>query len=729
MESQTSSKSSVLHSIFRGLFSDEHAITAMLGIIVGVAGGFGAVGFRYLINFVQYISYGSAAELLGVVQSIPWYFRIAIPALGGLIVGPIVYFFAREAKGHGVPEVMYSVALQKGIIRKRIVAIKALVSAVCIGTGGSVGREGPIVQIGSAVGSTLGQLFKVSGSRMRTMVGCGAAAGIAATFNAPIAGSIFAIEIILGEFEIASFSPIVISAVSATAISRHFLGDIPAFILPAYILHSPLEFPLYAILGVFCALVAVAFTLFLYRAEDAWDAIKFPEYLKAVLGGLMMGTMGLVFPQVLGVGYGAIDLALMVKLSWWFMALLALFKILATSITIGSGGSGGIFAPSLFIGSMAGGAFGAVAHHFFPSVAVSAGAYAVVGMGAVVAATTHGPLQAILIIFEMTGDYKIILPLMITCVISTLIARRLCGESIYTFKLIRRGINIKAGKEVNVLNSMYVKDVMYHNVETVPESMHLKEFAEKLPESRSNNFIVVNDEEEITGVLTYLDYYEALFREKLDDQMVVGDIAARNVVTVSREANLSTALEKITTKDFSILPVVSQDNPLKLLGILTRRDILTAYDEAVTKKTLDSKPRVLLVDDEEEFLEVMRERISARGMEVSTSMSAMEALEKIDQEAFDAIIMDFQMPGMDGINALKAIKAKRPELQVILLTGHASVSKSVEAMKEGALDYMEKPADLEKITDRIKEARANKMIVVDRQNKEKMEEILNKFGF
>ena len=225
MNEQISAKSRSLNSTLKSLLSDEHAITAILGIIVGVAGGFGAVGFRYLINFFQTISYGSADELLGVVASVPWYYRIAIPAIGGLIVGPIVYFFAREAKGHGVPEVMYSVALQRGIIRKRIVAIKALVSAVCIGTGGSVGREGPIVQIGSAVGSTLGQLFKVSGSRMRTMVGCGAAAGIAATFNAPIAGSIFAIEIILGEFEIASFSPIVISAVSATAISRHFLGD------------------------------------------------------------------------------------------------------------------------------------------------------------------------------------------------------------------------------------------------------------------------------------------------------------------------------------------------------------------------------------------------------------------------------------------------------------------------------------------------------------------------
>jgi len=586
MDDQIASKRSTVHSTFRSLLSDEHTIMVVLGIMVGVAGGYGAVGFRYLINFIQSIAYGSPAELLDVVRSIPWYMRIVIPAIGGLIVGPIVYFFAREAKGHGVPEVMYAVALKQGIIRKRIVFIKALVSAVCIGTGGSVGREGPIVQIGSAVGSTLGQLFNVSANRMRTLVGCGAAAGIAATFNAPIAGSIFAIEIILGEFEIASFSPIIISAVSATAISRHYLGDIPAFILPEYILHSPLEFPLYAILGVFCALVAVGFTLFLYRAEDAWDSVKFPEYLKAVLGGLMMGTMGLVFPQILGVGYGAIDLALMVKLSWWFMALLVLLKILATSITIGSGGSGGIFAPSLFMGAMAGGAFGAVAHYFFPSVAVSAGAYAVVGMGAVVAATTHGPLQAILIIFEMTGDYKIILPLMITCIISCLVARRLCGESIYTFKLIRRGINIRGGKEVNILSSMPVKNVMYHTVEIVPESLHLKKFAEKLPKSRSNNFVVVNDNEQITGVLTFLDYYDNLFNGKIDDRMMVKDIMTSDVVTVSIEDDLATAMEKITAKDFSILPVVSPDDPLKMLGILTRRDILEAYDQAVLKKAI-----------------------------------------------------------------------------------------------------------------------------------------------
>ena len=586
MDDQVSLKRPGWQSTLKTLLSDEHTTMVLLGIVVGVVGGYGAVGFRYLINFIQSIAYGSSAELLEVIHSVPWYMRIAIPAIGGLVVGPIVYFLAREAKGHGVPEVMYAVALKQGIIRKRIVFIKAFVSAVCIGTGGSVGREGPIVQIGSAVGSTLGQLFNVSANRIRTMVGCGAAAGIAATFNAPIAGSLFALEIILGEFEITSFSPIIISAVSATAISRHYLGDVPAFILPEYVLHSPLEFPLYAILGFVCALVAVGFTLFLYRTEDAWDAFKFPEYLKAVIGGLIMGTMGLVFPQVLGVGYGAIDLALMVKLSWWFMGLLVLFKILATSITIGSGGSGGIFAPSLFLGAMAGGAFGTIAHYFFPAVAASAGAYAVVGMGAVVAATTHGPLQAILIIFEMTGDYKIILPLMITCIISCIVARKLCGESIYTFKLIRRGINIRGGKEVNILSSIPAKNVMYHTVEMIPETFLLKDLAQKLPQSRSNNFVVVDEKEKITGVLTFLDYYDNLFNGQLDNQTMVKDIMTKNVVTVSIEDNLSTAMEKISAGDYSILPVVSAADPLKMAGILTRRDILEAYDQAVIKRAI-----------------------------------------------------------------------------------------------------------------------------------------------
>lgn len=558
----------------------------VLAVIVGIAGGFGAVGFRYLIDFFQSVSFGSMGNFLDAVQSAPWYFLVWVPAAGGLVVGPIVYFLAREAKGHGVPEVMEAVALSHGIIRKRIVFIKAFVSAVCIGTGGSVGREGPIVQIGSAVGSAMGQMVKVSADRIRTLVGCGAAAGIAATFNAPIAGSMFALEIVLGDFGLATFSPIVISSVAATAVSRYFLGDAPAFIVPTYELISAWELPLYVVLGLFCALVGVGFTKALYRAEDMFDGLKFPEYLKALLGGLLLGLIALGFPHIMGVGYPAIDKALTQQLSWWFMFLLVAFKILATSITIGSGGSGGIFAPSLFMGAMAGGFFGAGVHAIFPGVTASPGAYSIVGMGAVVSATTHGPLSAILILFEMTGDYKIILPLMIACIIGSLASSQLLEESIYTLKLARRGINIRAGKEVNVLKSISVKDVMNPVVETIPENLSLGKFVEKISRTKYNSFPVVDDESNLTGMLSFFDYHGVVFDENLKDLVVVKDLATKEVVTMPLNSNLYSALEMITSKDFSILPVVSPDNPLKLLGVLSRRDIIGAYEKALVKKSL-----------------------------------------------------------------------------------------------------------------------------------------------
>ena len=568
------------------LQANEHTIMAVLAVIVGLAAGFGAVGFRHLINFFQTLAYGGENDLLELVVNLPWYYRVAVPAIGGLIVGPLVYFFAREAKGHGVPEVMEAVALRGGVIRKRVVVVKSLASAISISTGGSVGREGPIVQIGSAIGSVLGQFMRVSADRMRTLVGCGAAAGIAATFNAPIAGSMFALEVILGDFGLATFSPIVISSVVATAISRAFLGDIPAFIVPAYELVSAWELPMYLILGIFCAAVGVTFTKTLYRIEDIFDAIKFPEYLKGIIGGLILGVASLVFPQILGVGYGAIDMALMQKMAWWLLLALVVVKILATSITIGSGGSGGIFAPSLFLGAMAGGFFGAVVHQLFPGITASPGAYSIVGMGAVVSATTHGPLASILILFEMTGDYKIILPLMLACIIATIASGQFLRDSIYTLKLARRGVDIKEGKEGNVLKSMFVKDVMNTNVETMPEALPLEKMTEKISKSKFNSFPVLNAQNELSGILSFNDYNEAIFDEHLKGLLVARDLATTDLVTISMDENLWTALEKISAKDFAVLPVVSAQKPNKLEGVISRRDIIGAYNKAVLKKSL-----------------------------------------------------------------------------------------------------------------------------------------------
>jgi CIC family chloride channel protein len=573
-------------SLLGQLRTNEHTIMAVLGVMVGLAAGFGAVGFRHLIDFFQTVAYGSPNELLDVVKAIPWTMKVWVPAAGGLIVGPLVYFLAREAKGHGVPEVMEAVALRGGVIRKRVVLVKTLASAISISTGGSVGREGPIVQIGSAIGSAMGQMLKVSQDRMRTLVGCGAAAGIAATFNAPIAGSMFALEVILGDFGLATFSPIVISSVVATAVSRAFLGDTPAFIVPAYELVSAWEFPMYLVLGLFCAAVGVAFTKVLYRTEDLFDAFKFPEYLKAIIGGLILGVGGLFFPHILGVGYGAIDLALMQKMAWWLLLTLIFVKILATSITIGSGGSGGIFAPSLFLGAMAGGFFGAIVHQIFPNVTASPGAYSIVGMGAVVSATTHGPLAAILILFEMTGSYEIILPLMFACIIATIASGQLQSDSIYTLKLARRGVDIREGKEVNVLKSMFVKDVMNRHVETILESWTVEKMADKISKSKYNSFPMLNAENKLTGVLSFNDYSDAIYDEDLKYLVVAKDLATTDVMTVSADDNLYDTLEKISRKDYSMLPVVSPHDSAQIVGIVTRRDIIGAYEKAVLKKSL-----------------------------------------------------------------------------------------------------------------------------------------------
>ncbi len=562
---------------------------AVLAVLVGLAGGLGAVGFRHLINFVQLSAYGTTGSLIDLAQSTPWYARFWVPALGGLIVGPLVYFLAREAKGHGVPEVMEAVALRSGVIRKRVVIVKSLASAVSIGTGGSVGREGPIVQIGSAIGSSIGQVLKLSADRIRTLVGCGAAAGIAATFNAPIAGTMFALEIILADFGLATFSPIVISSVAATAVSRYFLGNVPAFDVPVYRLISAWELLLYVILGFFCAAVAVAFTRVLYSVEDLFDRVRFPEYLKAVLGGLILGIMGLHLPHILGVGYGAMDLALMQELSWGLMLTLVVSKIAATSITIGSGGSGGIFAPSLFIGAMAGGFFGMVVNHIFPTVTAAPPAYSIVGMGAVVSGTTHGPLSAIMILFEMTAEYKIILPLMIACIISTLASGHLLKASIYTLKLARRGVNLEAGKEVNVLKSIRVADVMNPNVETVPENLSLGRLADRISRSKYKTFPVVSNGNHLTGMLSYFDYRDVIFDENLKDLLVAQDLATEQVVTVSLDDDLYNALQKITLKDFSLLPVVSPDDPAELVGVLTRRDMISAYNNALINKSMFEK--------------------------------------------------------------------------------------------------------------------------------------------
>jgi len=558
----------------------------ILATVVGLAAGFGALGFRYLIEFFQSIAYGESGNLLEVLHHTPWYLKFWIPAFGGLIVGSIIYFLAKDAKGVGIAEVMEAVALRKGVIKKKFLVVESLTSALTIGTGGSAGVIAPTVFIGSSLGSITGQILSTSADRIRVLVGCGAAAGIAAMFNAPIGGCMFALEVILGDFGLASFSPIVISSVVATVVSRHFVGASPAILVPPYHFLSAWELPLYALLGLVCAFVAVAFTNSLYRTEEIFTKIKCPEYLKAALGGLITGVMALLFPQILGSGFPAIDLALMGRISWGIMFLLILFKILGTAMTLGSGGAGGTFAPSLFLGAMAGGVFGTEAHAWFPATASSPGAYGIVGMAAVASATTHGPLSAILILFEMTDNYRIILPLMLTCIISFALSSLLMRESIFTMKLMKKGVNIRAGKEVNVLKSMTVREAMNSAVETIPQDLSLGKLEARISQSKYHSFPVVDERGNLIGILSHFDYHHLVPDKNLSQLIIVKDIATTEVVTVCPDDSLYTALQRITPKDLSILPVVSRENPENLLGIVTRRDIMGAYNNALIKKPL-----------------------------------------------------------------------------------------------------------------------------------------------
>jgi CIC family chloride channel protein len=562
----------------------------LIAIVIGILAGFAAIGIRALILEISNLSFTGEGNLLENIINTSWFWIILIPVIGGLIVGPIIYFFAPEVKGHGVPEVMQAILLKGGAIRGRVAFVKAIASAITIGTGGSVGREGPIIQIGSSLGSMVGQFFRVPTKRLKTLVGCGAAAGIAAAFNAPIAGALFAVEIILMDFAVAQFSPIVISSVMATVISRSFEGDFAAFIVPKYELVSPNEIGFYFVLGALSGLISYIFIKALYFSEDYFDEkVRIPDYLKPAIGGLGVGIIALVFPQIMGVGYDTMNDALYGNMIWYVAIALVFIKILATSITLGSGGSGGIFAPSLFMGAMLGYFFGSFVHQYFPEITASPGAYALVAMGGLVAGTTRAPITAIIIVFELTNDYSIILPLMITCIISTIISSKLSRESIYTLKLLRRNIGIKEGMETNVMESINVEDVYSKEFESIKATDNFSVIVNKVIRGKETDYPVVTDDNNVIGLICLNDIKDYLFdKDSLQNLLIAGDIANTNIETVTTNDNCGTAMEILRRHHYEGLPVVEDKGSRKIIGFIWRKEILDEYHRDIERRDITS---------------------------------------------------------------------------------------------------------------------------------------------
>lgn len=642
----------------------DYAFLVALAVLIGCLGGVGAVLFRTLIGAVQKLAWGDWTMTLDLVRSHPWWWIVLAPAAGGLVVGPLVHFLAREAKGHGVPEVMEAVALRAGVIRPRLVVIKSLASAICIGTGGSVGREGPIVQIGSALGSTLGQLLRVSGRRLRTLVGCGAAAGIAATFNAPIAGALFAVEVILADFAVARFSPIVISSVIATVVSRHYLGDHPAFQVPDYSLVSAWELPIYLVLGLLAAFVSLAFIWSLYRLEDALESLPVSPWILTPLGGLMVGGLGWFHPEVLGVGYEAITEALLGNLGIGLLLTLLVLKLLATGVTLGSGGSGGILAPSLFLGATVGGVVGLVAHHFLPAVTASSGAYALVGMGAVVAGTTHAPLSAILIIFELTSDYRLIVPLMMCCIISTLVTTRLKKDSIYTMKLSRHGVNLAQGRDINVLKALKVSEVMDEPAVEVPADAPLGELIGDLTSSPRAVVYVVDNDRRLRGFIAAEDVRQAIEHAETTPFLLAADLARSDARTLTPDLGLDAVMRIFAGKNREELPVVAADGSGRLVGVVSRRHLIDAYNTELMKRDVVSELGGSLTSTATQEIHLGKDfrmcEIDAPGVFVDRSIRDLDV-----RATFGAEILLLRRPTADGSDRVEIV----PEADTVVHRG------------------------------------------------------------
>ncbi len=558
----------------------EHIRLTLLAVLIGVIAGFASVGFKAMIQFFQN-QFWRASDIISAVSSQPWYFTLLIPALGGLIISPIIYYGAREAKGHGVPEIMESLIFHGGRMRNRVVAIKALASSICIGSGGSVGREGPIVQISSSIASSVGKLFRIKERGMRTLVAAGAAAGIGGTFNAPIAGALFAVEVLLGEFGIFSFSPIIVASVISTLTSRLVIGDFSAFTVPKYTLISVWEIGPYILLGLVSGLVAILFIKTLYFFEDRFDKVPIHPLIKPVIGGLLIGAIGLALPQIFGVGYGSIDACLQNQLGFWLAFILIFAKILSTSLTLGSGGSGGIFAPSLFLGAMTGNFLGSVFHNFFPNSISSPGAFSLVGMGAVVAAGTHAPITAIIIIFELTNDYKIILPLMLSSIIASFVTAGVHKESIYTMKLKRRGIFFKEGREVNILRSLPVKDFISQDYHVFLNKEHAGTIIDQAISGKHHCYQVIDSESNYVGCLSLNQLKTSVLQKELIDSLIIAQDLAVSEIHLDVEDNLEKAMEIFGREDVAEIAVLKNK---KFIGVVKRKDAIEAYNHEIAKK-------------------------------------------------------------------------------------------------------------------------------------------------
>jgi len=583
-----------------------------LGAVIGVLTAIGAVLFATGLKGVEHWTEGLQEDW--ATQLGYWWLLPLIPMIGALCTGLLVYKFAREAGGHGVPQVLDAIVRKGGVIPARIGVVKVIASICTVGTGGSAGAEGPIVQIGAVTGSVMARRLGVPRRHVITLIGCGAAAGISSIFNAPIAGVFFALEILLRDFSLKTFMPIVIAAVFATAMTQVVLGDNEAIFmteLPNYVF-SVYELPSYIVLGMLCAFGAFGFTAVLEKGEDIFAGLRLHPVLKPVLGALMLGILGIVgmyvfgriengdilgvhgsTPAFFGNGYSVITHLLDPvtytdgEFLWGAIAVLGLLviaKILATTFTLASGGSGGVFAPGLFTGAAIGGVFGLLLDKVgLIAEGSSPASYALVGMAAVIAGATFAPMTAILILFEITREPRVLGPIMLAAIVSTSLTRKLMPDSIYNAKLRRAGVRIGTSRDLGVLRHVPVTSVKYASLpnEPVYASDPLSKLITLHAHHNVPDFPVIDHSGCYIGMVTGRDMRSALIDREAIPLLLVAELMRTDIPTISADEHLDTVMEKFAKADVSSLCLVDQFGQMNPVALITREQVMMRYNEVL----------------------------------------------------------------------------------------------------------------------------------------------------
>nr|WP_232371138.1 chloride channel protein [Desulfogranum marinum] len=554
--------------------------------------GFLAVAFRWLIGWEQSLLWPPGADFIDQYSSAPWWLKVGIPAGAGLVLGPLILHVAPEARGTGVPEVMVAINQKDGIIRHRITALKSLVTAAFIAAGNSVGREGPTVQIGASIGSSITQLFGMGPEQRKLAIACGAAAGIASIFQAPIAGTMFVVEILLFDLEVGSLSSIVIAAVTGTVVSRFFWDRETLFEIPFFYMEQPVELVFYFGLGIAAGFFSLLFLWAIFKTGELWEQLRIPQWLTPCIGGFIAGCIGLMVPEALGLGHTTMHSSLDGSLLLSAALIFLIAKLICTAVCVGSGMSGGIFAPSLFLGAMLGSLLGHLGTTVWPHASLSPSHFALIGMGAVVSGTTLAPITAIMTIFELTYNYEIILPLMTACIPAIIVVRLLHGYSIYETTLLNQGIRIVRGHDVNRLRAIKISDTMIREFETIRTHTPLHDLMDLVLTSSFPHFVVLDAQDRLAGVLSLRDVRAVLLDDSQDkDCVLAADLMSKKVVTVREDQNLEDAFHIFSSRHFSFLPVVAKDGPKRVVGYLKEGDLLTTYDQHILSEQVKPSAR------------------------------------------------------------------------------------------------------------------------------------------